>query len=268
MTPLEQNIAQPAPSDTPTKRCSRCFEFKILSKFKKRPKNTDGLNGVCRACENERIKGKHFPRVPDDTIKNCLKCLLDKMASQFSASHSRPDGLNPWCKICTGDYAKEWIKDPDTRAKVRAGANIRYAKNPEFFREKSRKWGVNHWGYKALQRCKRRAKEKGIPFNLEQADLLNSNGELPEYCAIFPHIKLDYLGGKDRRLWASVDRIVPELGYTKGNVIIISFGANLWKNNGSDPREWKIIMQIINESRKSDSQPSNVDDRQGNLFPL
>ena len=42
-------------------------------------------------------------------------------------------------------------------------------------------------------------------------------------------MRLDYAGGGDRRLWASVDRIKPELGYVKGNVRVISLAANMAK---------------------------------------
>jgi hypothetical protein len=44
---------------------------------------------------------------------------------------------------------------------------------------------------------------KGIPFNLEREDLL----PLPAFCPVFG-IKMDYTGGTDRRIRASLDRII------------------------------------------------------------
>lgn len=78
---------------------------------------------------------------------------------------------------------------------------------------------------KILARAKNRAKERGIPFDLVYTDII-----IPEYCPILG-IKLEEVKGHsgcyDQS--PSLDRIVPKLGYVKGNVQVISSLANHMK---------------------------------------
>jgi len=74
--------------------------------------------------------------------------------------------------------------------------------------------------YFLLKDAKVRATKRNIPFELVEGDLL----PLPEVCPVFD-VKFD----KSRRYSRSLDRIIPELGYVKGNVQIISQLANAMK---------------------------------------
>ena len=79
---------------------------------------------------------------------------------------------------------------------------------------------------------KKRAKKEGINFNIELSDLI-----IPKLCPIFK-IPLFRGNGKRSNNSPSLDRIIPELGYVKGNVWIISDRANRMK---SDMNEQDII---------------------------
>lgn len=83
----------------------------------------------------------------------------------------------------------------------------------------------------ALTDAKYRAKKKGMPFDIKLSDI-----DKPTHCPIFG-MELDYTGGKKTGMAknnaASLDRIIPELGYVKGNVIVISWRANFIKTNAS-----------------------------------
>lgn len=76
--------------------------------------------------------------------------------------------------------------------------------------------------------AKQRAKEHQLPFNLELDDII-----IPERCPVFPDIVLrinvDHLGDDSPTL----DRLIPELGYIKGNVRVISCRANRIKNDAT-----------------------------------
>ena len=78
-------------------------------------------------------------------------------------------------------------------------------------------------------RC--RARKAGIPFNLELSDL-----EVPEYCPVLG-IKLKGWGENEftspRDDSPSIDRLVPSIGYVRGNVNIISNRANLLKKDAT-----------------------------------
>ena len=67
-----------------------------------------------------------------------------------------------------------------------------------------------------------------IPFTIKLDEI-----ERPEFCPVFG-TKLNYgwsgEGRRDRNK-ASIDKIIPELGYVKGNVAVISWRANMLKGN-------------------------------------
>lgn len=74
--------------------------------------------------------------------------------------------------------------------------------------------------------AKQRAKKKCISFDISPEDIV-----IPTSCPILG-VPLKTSG--ERESWtASVDRIIPSLGYVKGNVWVISFRANAIKNDAT-----------------------------------
>lgn len=75
-----------------------------------------------------------------------------------------------------------------------------------------------------LAHAKRRAKAKGIPFDLTLSDI-----HVPRYCpALGLELRVNEgIVGPDS---PSLDRIIPSLGYVKGNVIVVSHLANSIKS--------------------------------------
>lgn len=78
-----------------------------------------------------------------------------------------------------------------------------------------------------LGAAKARASRKGLPFNLTLGDLT-----LPATCPVLG-IDLDFGAGAASDHSPSLDRIVPALGYVRGNVLIVSTRANRIKNDAS-----------------------------------
>jgi hypothetical protein len=78
-----------------------------------------------------------------------------------------------------------------------------------------------------LQQAKHRAKKSGVPFNLTEADV-----SIPTHCPALgiPLYPAEQTVGPNS---PSLDRIRPELGYTRGNVIVLSHRANTIKQNAS-----------------------------------
>jgi hypothetical protein len=73
-----------------------------------------------------------------------------------------------------------------------------------------------------------RARRLNIEFNLEESDIV-----IPDVCPVLG-IPLTQLVGHGRQDYnPSVDRIIPQKGYTKGNIEIMSDKANRMKNNAS-----------------------------------
>lgn len=75
-----------------------------------------------------------------------------------------------------------------------------------------------------LKDAKYRAKKKDIPFNLTLDDIV-----VPLTCPVFG-FRLTV-----GHPWKtpSLDRVIPELGYTKGNVVVVSLLANRIKTDAA-----------------------------------
>lgn len=96
----------------------------------------------------------------------------------------------------------------------------------------------NQW----LAKIKSKCKKHNIPFNLTIEDFV-----IPEYCPVL-NIKLNCNHGHSGFFSdsPSIDRIIPELGYIKGNIRIISNRANLLKNNATIEELELIISDLRN----------------------
>ena len=130
-------------------------------------------------------------------MKTCDSCKLEKELEEFGKEPRKRDGLNSRCKKCECQRISTYQKQ-----------------NPE---------------KTLLSGCKQRSKKKGLPFNLDLDDVI-----IPEKCPVLG-IKLSHNRGRSGPCWSSptVDRVVPEKGYIKGNVRVISNRANFIKTNAT-----------------------------------
>lgn len=89
--------------------------------------------------------------------------------------------------------------------------------------------------------AKHRAKRDGIPFDLTMEDF-----EIPTHCPVFGFPLVHGRGGMGRNRPDSptLDKIIPALGYIKGNVAVISNKANRMKNDGTSA-DLRIIADWI-----------------------
>jgi hypothetical protein len=195
-----------------------------LDNFHRNANKKSGHADWCKECRKAYVRAhppkRYVPSENDATSKICRKkdCVfggVPQPIGNFNNDISKKDGHSSNCKACTYAKNKEW-KD----------AHFEWYKKYDW-KEAAKRFRSKDWARFILIHTKSRAKRNGIPFNIDKSDILPA----PDYCPVFG-IKLDYTGGKDRRSRASLDRVKPELGYTKGNVRIISFAANTAKQNG------------------------------------
>lgn len=76
--------------------------------------------------------------------------------------------------------------------------------------------------------AKRRSVIHGLPFNIEVSDIV-----IPEVCPIFGFPLARSTSGRSAYNSPSLDRVIPDLGYVKGNIKVISHKANSLKKNAS-----------------------------------
>jgi hypothetical protein len=236
--------------------CAHSGLMQPLSIFHKCSSNDDGHNNVCKTCISVKQK-LSSERTKDKRKENSRKWYQkNKEVSKAKSNQWRNDHPEQAKKTKQIYYAshKEEIKESK-----RAAIN----KKPEYYNHMKNAYRRKHWEQKIVGECRRRAKKKGVPFDMKESDLHDPRtGKLPEFCPIFKQIRIDYNAGPDRRCWPSVDRIVPELGYVSGNVWVISFGANTWKSNGSNSEERARIIEIM-KGRKKKKEPNT---QQQSLF--
>ena len=93
--------------------------------------------------------------------------------------------------------------------------------------------------YALWRRAKTRARRWHRPFNIEPSDIV-----IPERCPVFgmPLVAGRNKAGEDS---PSLDRVIPELGYVKGNVWVISLKANKCKAMAG-PNELRALLDAIN----------------------
>jgi len=89
------------------------------------------------------------------------------------------------------------------------------------------KWKRNHPNVAMAQWARRRAKVNNLPFSIEPSDII-----IPEYCPVLG-IKLEPGDGKLHDASPTLDRIVSEKGYVKGNIAVISYKANRMKQDAT-----------------------------------
>jgi hypothetical protein len=96
-------------------------------------------------------------------------------------------------------------------------------------------------------RAKKRAADKNIPFDL---DLVYLNLIATDVCPVFG---TEFVWGRQQgprhRYTPSLDRVIPELGYVKGNVVFISMWANMIKADATE-KELYAVADWLHDKRK------------------
>ena len=132
------------------------------------------------------------------THKRCSRCKEHKPTTEFNNNPKASDGFRAQCKGCLNEIYVE-----------------RCNAKPQWYR---------------FLHKKANAKTSGIDFDLQYDEL-----EWPVHCPVLG-LELDYSFGKRTGVppnSPSFDRIDPNMGYVRGNVIIVSHLANAIKTNAT-----------------------------------
>jgi len=138
----------------------------------------------------------------DEGFRACRKCGETKPFSAFHKHKLCLHGINTVCKECR---------------KPLSTAN----------------WNNTTEEYKIWHRAKSRAKKRNLEFDLEISDI-----SIPKVCPVF---KIPFDKNSNDYTY-SIDRVDPNKGYVKGNIMIICNKANRIKSDASA----KELEQVIN----------------------
>ncbi len=140
---------------------------------------------------------------------------------------------------CKARDRDRYLKDPETNA----------ARSLRYYREhRAERLAYNAdrpSGSQLVYSAKWRAKKDGVPFDLNASDF-----RIPEVC---PALGLLLVMGDGQPTDASptLDRLIPSLGYVRGNVYVISARANRLKGDGTAEELERIAAYIRQNQPKS-----------------
>ena len=160
-------------------------------------------------------------------MKKCSKCGLEKNYSEFFKDSRLKSGYRSDCKECHLIVQKSYKKINHDKIEQK---RKEYQNIPEVrkrINQRSLNWNKNNVEKTLLSAAKKRAKNRGIEFNIDINDIL-----IPKICPILK-IELKRSDGKLSYNSPTIDRIDSSMGYVKNNIQIISHRANTLKSNAS-----------------------------------
>ena len=224
------------------KQCTLCEERLPLGKFPPHRDTSDGLSWICKKCRKNYSKlyarkkrlGTVKRGCPNGHEKGSFRENGTWTCCECPNGHVDPPRYaNGACKICTKKRANKFrIENPDYgKRRYRRKFIAEHGDPPEVYWARVKKESEKRWReYRWITTAKYRAKKKGIPFDLAIEDVL----PLPERCpALGIPLKRNKHGKSGAPNSPSLDRIVPDRGYVKGNIRVISLKANMIKQNGT-----------------------------------
>jgi hypothetical protein len=185
-------------------------------------------------------------------LKNCSACKKSLTLDNFPVNKQSKDGKYHKCKPCTKEYRE------NNREKIRDSRKRYYIDNADFVKAQVKKYITDNKekvkirkaiDYRKRHRrtmltdAKRRARIKNVPFNIELEDI-----QIPEICPILgiPIIVGGQIGPSINS--PSLDRKIPELGYVKGNIHVVSWRANRLKSDSTVP-ELEMILKYMKDGK-------------------
>lgn len=126
-------------------------------------------------------------------------------------------------------------------------------RNAEIIKQRKKLYCKNNVEKLLIKQAKSRAKRKNLPFDICDKDII-----IPTICPILC-IPIESGIGKGvvQPNSPSLDRIIPEKGYVKGNIIVISNRANTLKNNATVEEMIKLgefAKKLLQETKSDEEQ--------------
>lgn len=166
-------------------------------------------------------------------LRECRTCKVVKPITEYHKHPLGKSGKNTRCKLCDRDYQRAYANRPGIREQKKVYA-IEYNAKPETkARAAEQRLGAPERFL--LGRARRRARDLGLPFDLEPCDV-----HIPPNCPVLgislrPGLRV-FVDGSP-----TLDRMVGALGYVKGNVCVISWRANRLKSDATAEELEKIL---------------------------
>lgn len=183
----------------------------------------------CEACgviANKRFResnNKHICNSIIDGKKKCYKCKTFKLTDEFSKNRNAPDGFSKVCKKCYSNYES-----------VKNGYSKR-SKNLKTDLKEYLKYKHNYFKHKS--------KIKNIHFDLDTDTIYELYKKQNGKC-YYTGIQIVHNNGCPDYNSISVERLNPNKGYTKDNIVLAAFNINSFKGM-MDEDEFKQFLDKV-----------------------
>jgi hypothetical protein len=232
------------------KTCRRCQKSKPLNKFHK------GYLDCIKCLEEKRSEQRAWEAANPEASKKCSRCKVIKSITEFTPGYHR-------CKKCNAEVSLERREvdrksDPDT---LKRCFKCGVTKPLREFHPGSwcKKCYIDHHYKDHLERPERyllhnakyRATKNNLPMDLTENDI-----HIPEFCPDLG-LRLEPASGRVRPNSPTIDRIIPKLGYIKGNVRVVSSQSNRMKQETSILQSasiWSNVLDSLPEGYTLDAE--------------
>ncbi len=228
--------------------CKFCKKDKDSSLFHK-GRRLNGISRLCIECQNEADTRRiEYERVTLHKI--CNYCKIEKLLSDFNKNVSKKFGYELYCKECSRAYGQSDKIRTAKLARCQINKESISKKNKEYrernqerIKKERKAWYRENLNIRLFRSAKNRAKQENRPFDITPDDII-----IPKYCPVLG-IPLFVSEDKCGNNSPSLDKIIPELGYIKTNIVVMSHRANTIKND-STIEELEKILNFLKNRRK------------------
>lgn len=187
--------------------------------------------------------------------KNCPHCKQTKPISDFSKRSDSKLGLMSWCRPCNRIKVEKWRLNNKEKCyanmlKWKRKNKTRLSAIQKRYRSNN---PLNVRSSKMVFEARSKSLIKNLPFNIDFQYVYNlcKTGK----CDI-TGIGFNTTSGKNP-CSPSLDRIVPKLGYVRGNVRVILWALNAFKNEWSDSEIYPIAKQFCKSYEQGLTNPAD-----------
>lgn len=177
-----------------------------------------------------------------DGCKTCAKCKQVLPLDNFHKNPASRNGRAPRCKECTRLYPKPsaYCNNREQR-RGQARTLYHFQKASGTLKKRTYKFTATSYAKRMWHTARKTATNKDLAFNLTPEDII-----IPERCPILG-TPLTFIRGKGHRVHtnASIDRIDSSKGYTKDNIWVISYLANVMKQDATKEQLYAFAAGVM-----------------------
>lgn len=207
------------------KLCTKCKKYKPMTEeyFPKRNNVKCKFGSHCKECEYKKEKHRVRKSAFNDVGElYCHTCNQYKPISEFNKGEKNKSRLN---------YSRE-CKECESKRKTIEFANVTCDNKNKFLK-------------RLTYGCKTRALKHKLKYNLTPEFIISLYDKQNGKCAL-SGIDMTTIMQSGKKIYnASIDRIIPNLGYIQSNVRLVCSQVNMMRSNLEDSEVINICKAII-----------------------